>query len=193
MQNGNDIKFWFQTIRRFLLHPTEAWNHIPENFSGNNALFSKRFLSFCIAISFIVLLFSLIRLNFLHAIIYGLIAFASDFFGIYLVYLLIREYLIGKEQIPVNTTLSLIVYSSVIFLLFHNLSFTFGGNFIGQLLNLISLLFLRTLYTGINQTIELTTVQKTNLFIVTGLAIIFIPVIIHKLLTILFHLPAFNL
>ena len=91
-----------------------------------------------------------------------------------------------------NTALNLTVFSAAIFLFFHSLSGAFGNNFMGQLTDLLSLIFLRTLYTGIYATTELTTNQKTNLFIITSLAIIFIPVILHKLLMILFHIPALN-
>lgn len=135
---------------------------------------------------------SLLWLNFFYALGYALIHLASNLLGTYVVVLLISEYLNGKSLDAENTALNLTVFSAAIFLFFHSLSGAFGNNFMGQLTDLLSLIFLRTLYTGIYATTELTTNQKTNLFIINSLAIIFIPVILHKLLMLLFHIPALN-
>lgn len=192
MMNKNELDFGLKRIRQLLLYPSKEWKSIREESTEKRILFRTFFIPFCLTTATAVLLVSLFRLDFFHALGYALINLTSSFAGIYLVYLLIREYLNGKSLSPDNTALVLTVYSSVIFLLFHSLSIALGSNFFGQLTGVISLIFLRTLYTGIYVTIDLTTHQKTNLFIITSLAIIFIPVIIHKLLMILFHIPAFN-
>lgn len=192
MMNRKEFAFWIKRIGQLLLHPSDEWCKIRKESIGKETLFRTFFIPFCILTAAIVFIISLFRLNFFHALGYGLINLSSSISSVYVVYLLIREYLSGKSFSSGNTALTLTMYSSVIFLLFHNLSIALGSNFFGQLMGLISLIFLRTLYTGIYATIELTTNQKTNLFIITSLAIIFIPVLIRKLLMILFHIPAFN-
>ena len=146
----------------------------------------------CVTVAVAVWFISLLWLNFFYALGYALIHLASNLLGTYVVVLLISEYLNGKSLDAENTALNLTVFSAAIFLFFHSLSGAFGNNFMGQLTDLLSLIFLRTLYTGIYATTELTTNQKTNLFIINSLAIIFIPVILHKLLMLLFHIPALN-
>lgn len=191
--NNMELNFWFKRINGLLLHPSQEWGNIRKEPTEENTLFRKFFIPFCIVISVAVLFISLLRLNFFYALGYALIHLTSNLTGTYIVFLLIREYLNGKSLDSGNTALNLTVFSAVIFLFFHSLSAAFGTNFLSQLTSLLSLVFLRTLYTGIYTTIDLNTNQKTNLFIITSLAIIFIPVIIHKLLMILFHIPVFNI
>lgn len=192
MMNKKELNFWFNRISRLLLHPSQEWDKIREEPTEKNTLFRKFFIPFCVTVAVAVWFISLLLLNFFYALGYALIHLASNLLGTYVVVLLISEYLNGKSLDAENTALNLTVFSAAIFLFFHSLSGAFGNNFMGQLTDLLSLIFLRTLYTGIYATTELTTNQKTNLFIITSLAIIFIPVILHKLLMILFHIPALN-
>lgn len=193
MMNKMELNFWFKRISQLLLNPSQEWERIREETTEKDTLFRTFFIPFCLIVSGMVLLLGLLRLNFFHAFGYALIDLTSNLLGVYVVFLLIREYLNGKTPDSDNTTLTITVYSSVVFLLFHSLSAVLGSNFLGQLTSLFSLFFLRTLYVGIYTIADLTSSQKTNLFIITSLAIIFIPVIIHKLLMILFHIPVFNL
>lgn len=192
MMNKMELNFWLKRIRRLLLRPSREWNDIREEPTEKGTLFRRFFIPFCIALSFAVLFVSLLRLSFFYAFGYALLNLISNLSGTYVVFLFIREYLNGKSPHSENTALHLTVFSATIFLFFHSLSAAFGSNFPGQLTGLLSLIFLRTLYTGVYITADLATPQKNNLFIITGLAIIFIPVIIHKLLMILFHIPVFN-
>lgn len=193
MMNKMELNFWFKRISQLLLYPSQEWERIREKTTERDTLFRTFFIPFCLIVSGMVLLLGLLRLNFFHAFGYALIDLTSNLLSVYVVFLLIREYLNGKTPDSDNTTLTITVYSSVVFLLFHSLSAVLGSNFLGQLTSLFSLFFLRTLYVGIYTIADLTSSQKTNLFIITSLAIIFIPVIIHKLLMILFHIPVFNL
>lgn len=193
MINKAELNFWLKRIGQLLLYPSQEWRKIKEEPIERNTFFREFLIPFCIVVSVLVLLAGSLHLNFFHSLGYALISLISNFFGTYAVFLLIKEYLNGKKLCTDNAALGLIVYSSVVFLLFHSLSSILGSNFLGQLTNLLSLIFLRTLYTGIYITIDLTDNQKTNLFIITSLAIIFIPSIIHKLLMILFHIPALNI
>lgn len=192
MMEKKDLDFWFKRIKLLLLRPAEAWDVISKEEQDKKTLFQSFFIPFCCITSFGVLLISFLRHSMLLSFCYALINLTSTVFGIYLVYLLIREYLNGKVREAGNTALNLTVYSAVIYIFFNSLSMALGSSFLSQLTGLLSLIFLRTLYTGIYTTPGLATGQKTNLFIINSLSIIFVPVIIHKLLMILFHIPAFN-
>lgn len=192
MMNRTELNFWLNRINRLLFRPSLEWGKIREKPTEKNTLFRRFFIPFCIAVAFAVLFISLLRLKFFYALGYALINLTSNLLGTYAVSLFIGEYLSGKIPHAGNTALNLTVFSATVFLFFHSLSAAFGSNFLGQLTGLCSLIFLRTLYSGVYITTDLPTNQKNNLFIITGLAIIFIPVIIHKLLMILFHIPVFN-
>ena len=105
----------------------------------------------------------------------------------------IRDSLNNKIPDAENTALHLTVYSASVFIVFHSLSVALINGFFSQLLSLISLIFIRTLYAGISAVTRLEVNQKTNTLIIAALSIICIPVIFKRLLMILFHIPILNL
>lgn len=188
-----DLEFWLKRTRQLLLRPRYEWQKIVTEERDPQSLFRFYFLPACLFSSLLLFIGCSIQHNLLYATGFAIINLLSAFGGIYVVYLLTREYLNGKMDGSDNTALILCVYSAVIFILFHSLSLGLGNNFFGQLTGVISLLFLRTLYTGIYFLEELPVGLKTNLFIIMSLSVIFIPVILSRLLMILFHIPVFNL
>jgi len=81
----------------------------------------------------------------------------------------------------------------VIFIIFHSIGNALGNIFLGQLFTLLSFTFIRTLYKGLGQIPRLHPGQKTNILVISSLAIICIPVIINQLLMIIFGISAFNI
>ncbi|MDL2331325.1 hypothetical protein LJC62_04905, partial [Odoribacter sp. OttesenSCG-928-A06] len=90
-------------------------------------------------------------------------------------------------------SLSISAYCSVLFVFFNSLSLAVSNNFTAQLLSLVSLIFLRSLYVGIQEIEELQDGKKINLMIIGSSLIICIPIIIRKLCMIILHVPAFNI
>ncbi len=180
-------------MQQLFLHPRQEWQHIFQEPAEDFTLFRLYFIPFSVFISIVVCLLGCIRNSVFYSLGYTVISFISTVGGIYLAYLICREYLSNRIPQAYNIALNLIVYSSVIFIGFHSIAATLPNGFFSQLLDLCSLIFLRALYTGIENTPDLPGNQKTNLFIVSSLSIIFIPTILQKLLMILFHIPIYNL
>ena len=103
-----------------------------------------------------------------------------------------RNYLL-----PVSLVVSLLVLLLSLFKysILHSVGIgtALGNIFIGQLFTLLSFIFIRTLYSGIERLPEIPANQKTNILIITSLTIICIPIIISQLLMILFNISAINI
>ena len=140
-----------------------------------------------------VLLINLIHYNFWQATGLTIINLIAMLIGNWFAYLITREYLCRKLSFDTNLALNLTVYSGVIFIIFHSIGNALGNIFLGQLFTLLSFIFIRTLYKGLGQIPRLHPGQKTNILVISSLAIICIPVIINQLLMIIFGISAFNI
>ncbi len=176
--------------KQMLLQPAIAWPEIlQEDFSVRD-IFRNYLFPITIGISAIVFLLSLIQYSSLQAFGLGIVNLISTLSGAWLTYLIIREYLCSKLNYRPREALNLTVYSYAVFIIFHSIGAALGTAFIGQIFSLFSFIFLRTLYAGIGQLPHLPSRQKTNIFIITSLTIICIPVIITQLLMIVFRISA---
>ncbi len=176
--------------KQMLTQPSIAWPEIlQEDFSVRDT-FRYYLFPIALGISVIVFLLCLLQYSSLQAFGLGMVNLISTLSGAWLTYLIIREYLCSKLNYQNKEALNLTVYSYAVFIIFHSIGAALGTIFIGQIFTLLSFIFLRTLYAGIGQLPHLPTGQKTNILIITSLAIICIPVIITQLLMIVFRISA---
>lgn len=188
-----NLRYLYERTKELVISPDRTWPVINDEYTGVKEIFQTYLIPLSVIISVIVLLFGFLQYTVWQTICYAGINFISAVGGTWLSFLICREYLNNKVDESENTALSLTVYSSAVFIVFHSLATAFGNGFFGQLMSLCSLLFIRTLYIGINKNNNLQAAYKKNLLIISILSIICIPMIIKKLLMILFHIPAFNL
>ncbi len=192
MNKSIDIPNLYRRMKDLLIRPHKIWPIVYGEKNSVRNLF-RTYLIPVAALSSVAVLLSILQYTVLQTLCYTIINFVSVIAGTYVAFLFSREYLNGKLRQPENTALTLTVYSASVFIVFHSVSVAFVSGFFSQLATLISLVFLKTLYTGIHTIPALQPSQKTNILIISGLSIICIPIILKKFLMILFHIPAFNL
>lgn len=182
----------FLQTKELLMMPAEAWPKISRESNSAKALFRSFVLPQAIAMSVIVLLFSLFRYSVFFAFLNAVANVLALSCGIWVSYLIAREVLNNKIADADNIALKLTVYSTSVFTVFHSLAVAFGNGFFGQLLTIVSLIFIRTLYIGVNQTETLPANQRTNFMVIVCLSVICFTVIFNKILTVIFMIPVFN-
>lgn len=188
-----DIRYLYDRTKKLLLQPETEWQIIDKEYNNVKDLFQAYVIPLSLIVSLIVLILSFFHYTAIQAICYAIINLLSTTTGIWLCYIIAREYLNNKIRNADNTALNLTVYSASVFVVFHSISVAFVSGFFSQLMSLISLIFIRTLYIGIKKNTDIPADQKTNMLIITILSIICIPVILKKILMIIFHIPVFNL
>lgn len=187
-----DLKHIYGRTRRMLTKPEAEWDTIAKEHSGLKETF-RNYLAPVIALSTLsIFLLGFFHYSVMQTIGYGLINLISSGVGIWLAYLLTKEYLSNKRRHADNLALLLTVYPGAIFIVFHSLGIAMGNYFLGQLFTLLSFIFIRTLYIGIRRISNLPNNRQTNLLIIVALSVICIPVIISQVLMIAFGISAFN-
>lgn len=186
------IKHIYKRTREIIFSPSEYWNKVQNQHTNTKDAIYNYFVPIIILCSVLHFVIKLLYTTFSQALGLAIVNFASSIAGIWLAYLLIRELLCNKLNYRSSTAFNLTLYSATVFLLFHSIGTSFGNLFIGQLLTFCSFIFIRTLYIGINTLLELPSNQKTNTLIICSLSIICFPIIISKLLMIIFRISAIN-
>ncbi len=183
----------YERTKLMLLRPNSIWPWILKENLPVKDIFRNYLLPVSLVVSLLVLLLSLFKYSILHSVGLAFISLISALCGAWFAYLITREYLCSKLNCPNNMALNLTIYSFAVFILFHGIGTALGNIFIGQLFTLLSFIFIRTLYSGIERLPEIPANQKTNILIITSLTIICIPIIISQLLMILFNISAINI
>ena len=181
MKNIN-FKYLYRRTEQLLMVPETVWPEALNETNSGKELYRNYLIPITMVISIMVLLINLINYNFWQATGLTIINLIAMLIGNWFAYLITREYLCRKLSFDTNLALNLTVYSGVIFIIF-----------LGQLFTLLSFTFIRTLYKGLGQIPRLHPGQKTNILVISSLAIICIPVIINQLLMIIFGISAFNI
>ena len=187
------LRHIYERTRYLLTKPNVEWSLIMDEHHEPKGLLKSYLLPIAVISSLPIFLFGFFHYSMMQTVGYGLINLPASLIGIWVAYLITREFLSNKLPNADNTALSLIVYSGTIFVVFHSLGIALGNGFFGQLCTLVSFIFIRTLYIGIRQIKELPNGQQTNLLVIAALSIICIPVIIAQILTIIFGISAFNI
>lgn len=175
-----------------LVNPETEWDNVADEYPSLKETFRNYLFPVTVLSSLTIFLFGFFHYSVMQTIGYGLINLISSTVGIWLAYLLTKEYLSNKLRDADNTALLLTVYPGAIFIVFHSLGIAMGNYFLGQLFTLLSFIFIRTLYIGIRRISDIPNNQQTNLLVIAALAIICIPVIISQVLMIAFGISAFN-
>ena len=168
MKNIN-FKYLYRRTEQLLMVPETVWPEALNETNSGKELYRNYLIPITMVISIMVLLINLINYNFWQATGLTIINLIAMLIGNWFAYLITREYLCRKLSFDTNLALNLTVYSGVIFT------------------------FIRTLYKGLGQIPRLHPGQKTNILVISSLAIICIPVIINQLLMIIFGISAFNI
>ena len=183
MKNIN-FKYLYRRTEQLLMVPETVWPEALNETNSGKELYRNYLIPITMVISIMVLLINLINYNFWQATGLTIINLIAMLIGNWFAYLITREYLCRKLSFDTNLALNLTVYSGVIFIIFHSIGNALGNIFLGQLFTLLSFTFIRTLYKGLGQIPRLHPGQKTNILVISSLAIICIPVIINQLLMI---------
>ncbi len=173
--------------------PSECWREIQNKRTDTKATIRNYFVPIISLCSILYFFINLLNNTFSQALGLAAINYVSSIVGTWLAHWLIREFLCNKLNCNATTAFNLTLYSASVFLLFHSLGSAFGNLFIGQLLTFCSYIFIRTLYNGINTLINMPANQKTNTLIIASLSIICFPIIISKLLMIIFRISVINI
>ena len=185
-----DITNIFARTRRILFQPEAEWQAIrQENIEGTD-LFHNYLVPLSGIAATCALLLQLRVTSPFYAICTGLILFVASVAGTYITYRVSREYLSNKVVEANGLSLRLAVYSSAIFIPFHCLACGMSEGFISQLMAICSLLCLRTLYVGLNQSTALDVQYRKSALVIIGLLVIVAPVIVQQLLMIVFRIPS---
>lgn len=187
-----NLKYIYERTSRLLMKPEKEWNVVADEYYTLKEVFQNYIIPLSVISSLFILLLGFLQYTILQAFGHAIINLLSTTVGIWLSFLITREYLTNKFRDAENIAQNLVVYSSGIFIVFHSVGTAFGNGFFSQLFILFSLIFIRTLYIGINQTAEMQANQKTNILVISALSIICIPVILKHILMIIFGISAFN-
>lgn len=186
------LKYIAIRLKHLLTNPEAEWDTIRTDETGRIELFRNYIVLPALLFSILVFLLRLASNDVTIALGWGIINFIACTAGCYICFRLTQEYLSNKTIDPGKIALKLSVYSSAAFILFHSLAVGFTQNFIGDVMAILSLLSLRILYIGLNTISGLNTRYKKSAVIIIGLLIICTPIIITRLLTIIFRIPAIN-
>ncbi|MEG1737516.1 MAG: hypothetical protein RR137_04135 [Odoribacter sp.] len=191
--NKINFKYIYERTRLLLLKPDIAWSTVLKEDSELKKIYKNYLLPIAATTTLLTFLLSLIDYNLYQSIALGIINFLAVSAGTWLSYRIAKEYLCGKLNIPENQALNITVYCSAIFITFHSIGSVLGNAFFGQLFTLLSFIFIRTLYVGLQQVTALKPGQRTNIFVILCVSIICMPAIITQLLRILLDIPALNI
>lgn len=190
--NKSDVKDIYRRTKVLLTHPEKMWPSVLQERRPAKELFRAYLLPLAITTSVSVLLCGLIQHSFWVSLGLAAVNLLATTGGSWLAYLISKEYVCGKLGYGEHQALNLTIYSAAVFIVFHSIGSALGNLFVGQLFVLLSFLFVRTLYRGLEFLPGLQAGQRTNILIITSLSIICMPIIINQLLTILFGISAFN-
>ena len=188
-----DIRGIYARTREMLFHPETEWRAVKrENMNGTD-VFRGYLIPLAVAGSVCTFLLQLLHTPPFYAFAIAAITLVASVGGAYATYRVSREYLTDKITEANEGAIRLSVYCSGIFIVFHCLSQGMPEGFLGQLTGLLSLLCLRTLYVGINQMGGLNVQLRKSTLVIVGLLLIVSPMIIQRLLVIIFRVPTITL
>lgn len=193
MMKKSDIKGIYARTKEMLLHPDTEWQAVKRENTSGAEIFREYLVPLTSIGAACTLVLQLLHTPPLYAFAIAAITFVASVGGTYITYRVTREYLTDKIAEANAVALRLSVYCSSIFIVFHCLSRGMPEGFLCQLLGLLSLLSLRTLYIGINQMTALNVQLRKSTLVIAGLFIVLSPMIIQRLLVVIFRIPTITL
>lgn len=188
-----DFKGIFTRTVGMLVHPDTEWQAVKQDKAKGPELFRAYFIPLAVVGAIATLGLQLLHTPPLYATATGLIALTASVSGAYISYRVSREYLAGKIMEENRVSICLATYSSGVFALFYYLTQGLPDGFFCQLMALLSLFSLRTLYSGIKQIAGLNVQYRKSILVIVGLTIIVSPLIVQRLLMTIFRIPTITL
>lgn len=188
MKRWNFCKIYERT-KLMLMHPETGWETVRQEKINGMELFKSYLIPLALVSSIATFLLQLFTVSVWYALAIGIINFVAAIVGTYITYRIVREYLLNKINEAGHVALHLAIYSTAIFIVFHCLSEGLGVGFFSQVLAVVSLMCLRTVYVGLNQLTALDARYKKSSIVIVGALVIVSPVIIVRLLTIICRIP----
>lgn len=193
MQKQNTIYRIFSRLNGLLFNPEKEWKAILQESPDQKHVFLHYIIFPDILFSlFVVLLRWAFSSNIWLSLVYGAINFIACFAGALITWKVSQTYLENRTPRYREYAFRIAIYCSFVFLIFRSISYGFAGKFMSDLVAVLSLFTLYTLYIGIQALLDLNSNLRKNALIIIGLLIIVVPLIITKLLDILLGLPAIN-
>lgn len=190
MKNNLDIKRIFSRVKTLVINPSKEWNKIKNEDSGTKDLFYDFAFPFIAICSSFVFLGRFIEDGFLTGFKCFLVSFISMTSGMYVGGRILKEMTASNKNVSQIDCFKLIIYSSSVFCLFHGISRFFGTNSIlSNILILTQFLAIWTIWTGTNPIIKTNKNNKTGYTLIISLIIFLLPLVLEKLLTIVFSIP----
>ncbi len=188
-----NFRYIYERTRKLTVKPEEVWAEVASEYHSEQEIFKTYLIPLAAVMSVPILLSYLIQGQFILSIEYALINLLSATTGTWLAYLITREFIAYKFHKSGQAALNLTVYSATVFVAFRSLGAAFDNKAIEQLFTLVSLIFFRTLHSGIIRYSGIEAKQRTNTLIIIGLSIICMPAIVKQILKIILGIPTFNL
>ncbi|MFA8432954.1 MAG: YIP1 family protein [Marinifilaceae bacterium] len=182
----------FHRTRSIILNPKAEWDIIAQKEQNKKELYlnyALPLISICSLLAFSGILINYSDLT--HALSQMLIVFLSLSGGLFLAATIIKElapnFNGSKNE---NRNFMLVIYAASIFCIFHSAANMFSlFSFFRQLFLLVELYFIRLFWLGISPLLQMPENKKAGFTLISALIILIIPLILERMLSILFNVP----
>ncbi|PKQ65133.1 hypothetical protein BZG02_04715 [Labilibaculum filiforme] len=182
----------FSRWQHLLLDPKKEWKAIAQEKTNMKSIFIQfafPVVAICSLLSFIGVLIHTGSIS--NSISQLVVSFISLNLGFYTVGKMIELLAPNFQlQIKLSTIYQLIIYSGAVFCLFHGLAKLFSPySFLNQICLVFELYFIRVLWLGISQLLNISENKKPGFTIVVSLLILVLPLIFERMFSVIFKLP----
>jgi len=190
MKNKIEIKRIFSRVKTLVVNPSKEWNKIKMEESNTKDLFYDFAFPFLAICSTFVFLGRFMEDGFITGFKYFLVSFISMATGMYAGGRILKEMTSSNNEVSEIDCYKIIIYGSSVFCLFHGIAGFFGSHsIISNILVLTQFIAVWTIWTGTNPIIKTSKNNKTGYTLIISLLIFLLPLILEKLLTIVFIIP----
>lgn len=190
MKNNIDIKQIFSRVKTLVINPAKEWNKIKSEEPSTKELFYDFAFPFLAVCSAFIFLGRFMEDGLITGFKCFLVSFISMSTGMYAGAKILKEMTASNENTTESDCFKMVIYSSSVFCLFHGFSGLFGSHSIlSNLLILTQFIAVWTIWYGTKPIIKTTKNNKTGYTLIISLLIILLPLIMEKLLTIIFIIP----
>lgn len=190
MINNIDIKGIFSRVKSLVVTPAKEWNKIKSEEQATKELFygfAFPLLAICSAFIFFG---RIMEDGFIIAIKCFLVSFLSMATAMYTGAKILKEMTNSNNNTTETDCFKMIIYSSSVFCLFHGFSGLFGSHtVISNLLILTQFIAVWTIWNGTKPIIKTNKSNKTGFTLIIALLIFLLPMVLEKLLTVVFNIP----
>ncbi len=190
MRKNIDIKGIFLRVKTFVVNPSKEWSKIKSEESNTKDLFYDFAFPFIAICSTFVFIGRFMEDGFITGFKCFLVTFISMITGMYAGSRILNEMISSNTDVSEIDCYKMMIYGSSVFCLFHGIAGFFGSHsIISNFLVITQFIAVWTIWTGTNPIIKTTKNNKTGYTLIISLLIILLPLILEKLLTIVFIIP----